>query len=81
MKNLKSKLLSKTGAVTIEYVLVVVLVVLGLIAALTFFATSLGKTIEGQGAGTEKTANDNYCKARGFTQWNGGYTGKLPNCQ
>lgn len=81
MKNLMKKLSSKTGAVTIEYVLVIVLVVLGLIAALTFFATSMGNTIRGQGAGTEKTANDNYCRARGLTEWAGGYTNNIPTCR
>lgn len=81
MKNLKNKLASKTGAVTIEYVLVIVLVVLGLIAALTFFATSLGGTIRGQGAGTEKTANDNYCRSIGRVDWAGTYTNNIPNCR
>lgn len=82
MKNLNEKLKSKLGAVTIEYVLVIVLVVLGLIGALTFFTNSLGKTINSQSAGIEKTANDSYCKTQpGMTEWAGGYSGDLPTCK
>lgn len=82
MRNLKNKLKSKAGAVTIEYVLVIVLVVLGLIGALTVFTGSLGQTINSQGAGIEKTANDSYCKSQpGMTEWAGGYNGDLPTCR
>lgn len=81
MKNLKNKVMSKCGAVTIEYVLVIVLVVLGIIAALTAFAGSISDAIKGQGAAAEKTANDSYCKTQGSTGWAGGYTNSIPNCK
>lgn len=74
--------MSKTGAVTIEYVLVIVLVVLGLIVALTLFTGSLGRTINSQGSAIEKTANDSYCKSQpGMTEWAGGYVNNIPTCK
>lgn len=59
MKNLRLRLKGKKGAVTIEYVLVLGIVVLGLIGALTMFASILTRTIIGQSGAEEKTFNDN----------------------
>lgn len=82
MQKLKKRLVSKAGAVTIEYVLIIVLVVLGLVGALTVFTGSLGKTINSQGSGIEKTANDSYCKTQaGMTSWAGGYVNNIPTCK
>lgn len=72
MKKIKEFMNSKIGAVSMEYVLVIAVVVMVLIFALQLFAGRMTNVIDVQGDGVESAAYESYCKSKGKT-----YTGSL----